>query len=362
VSFSVAAAGDILTHGPVIASATTSDGYDFAALMSPVRDFVANPDLAICHLEVPVAPPGTKPSGYPIFGAPKEIVQGIADEGWDGCSTASNHSVDRGFAGIEATLDALDGVGLGHAGTARTEEEADAVQMYRVRTGGHLVTVANISYAYGLNGLPKPEGKPWSVNTFDANAEDAQPIIDRAQQARDAGADVVIASVHCCVEYQTEPTPAQRQIAEDIAASGLVDLYIGHHAHVPQPIELLPGGPSGDGMWTAFGLGNFLSNQDSACCVANSDSGILLTATFEVSPDDDVDVGVEWTAVTVDRRSDHTIYALRDIADGTATLSADEVAARLARVTSAAGTQAPERTEPASALADDSYRVPRGKN
>lgn len=360
VTFTLATAGDVLTHGPVLTSARTGDGYDFAALMEPVRGFVEGPDLAICHLEVPVAPPGTQPSGYPIFGAPKEIVGALREEGWDGCSTASNHSVDRGFAGIETTLDTFDEVGLGHSGTARTEAEAASVQTYRVRTGGRLITVANISFAYGLNGLPKPEGKPWAVNTFDADAEDARPIIDRAQEARDAGADIVIASVHCCVEYQTAPTPAQRAIAQEIADSGLVDLYVGHHAHVPQPIERLAGGPSGKGMWTAFGLGNYLSNQDSNCCVPNTDSGILLTATFEVSPGNDVGVGVDWTAVTVDRRDGHTLHALRDIPEGTRTLTASDVAARLARVTQAAGTQAPERTEPATSSADDAYRIPRG--
>jgi len=362
VSFTLAAGGDVLTHGSVLTSARTSDGYDFAPLMDPLRDYVAGPDLALCHLEVPVAPAGSKPSGYPTFGAPKEIVGALYDEGWDGCSTASNHSVDRGFAGIKATLGTFDEVRMGHAGTARTEEEADSVQMYRVRTGGRLITVAHISYTYGLNGLPQPEGKPWAVNTFDADAADAQPIIDRAQQARDAGADVVIASVHCCAEYQTAPTDAQRAIAEKIAASGLVDLYIGHHAHVPQPVELLPGGPSGNGMWTAFGLGNFLSNQDTQCCVANTNSGILLTATFTVSPGGDVDVGAEWTAITVDRLDKHTMHALRDIPYGTRTLTAKEVAARLKRVTEAAGPQAPERTEPATSAADDAYWVPRGTN
>lgn len=359
VTFTFAATGDILSHGPVLTSARDGDGYDFGPLMDPVRGFIAGPDLAICHLEVPIAPDGTKPSGYPIFGAPKQLVRELNDQGWDGCSTASNHSVDRRFAGIETTLATLDAMEMGHSGTARTEQEADAVQMYRVRTGDRLISVANISFAYGLNGLPKPDGKPWAVNTFDADATDVQPILDRAQEARDAGADVVIASVHCCVEYQTAPTPAQHQIAADIAASGLVDLYVGHHAHVPQPIELLPGGPSGEGMWTAFGLGNFLTNQDTQCCVAETNSGILLTATFTVSPDNDVDVGVEWTALTVDRKSSHTIHALRDIPDGTTTLSANEVAARLERVRDAAGPQAPERTEPAVAKADDSYRVPR---
>ncbi len=352
VEFTLVAAGDVLPHDPVVASATTASGYDFTPLMAGVKPSVAGADLALCHMEVPVVPPGVAPSGYPLFGSPPEMVRDLAAVGWDGCSTASNHSVDRKFAGITTTLDTMDEYGLGHAGTASTADEAATVQMYEVSEGERTIKVAHVSYAYGLNGLPKPSGMPWSVNTFDANAADATPIIAAARAARDQGADVVLASVHCCVEYRTEPTAAQRSLAEKIAASGLVDLYIGHHAHVPQPIEKLPGGPYGDGMWTAFGLGNFLSNQYTECCTANSTSGVLLTATFDVDVDDTVTVSVEWTAITVDRGDRHAMHVLTDVPNGVGTLSRAEVAARHKRVADAVGSQAPERTTPAEALSD----------
>jgi len=354
------AAGDVLPHGPVVSSATTSAGIDFSPLTADVRPYIAGADLALCHMEVPVAPPGTAPSGYPMFGGPRELVTDLAQDGWDGCSTASNHSVDRKAAGIAATLEAFEQEGMGATGTARTQTEAASTQMYVVDGPGGPVTVAHISFAYaGLNGLPKPAGQPWAVNTFDAEASDATPIIEAARQARVDGADIVIASVHCCVEYRTAPTDAQRLLAERIAASGEVDLYVGHHAHVPQPIELLPGGPSGEGMWTAFGLGNFLSNQDVQCCVAESSNGVLLTATFTVTADKQVTVQAEWTPVTVDRRGHHHMYVLTDIPDGAGTLSAAEVAARLNRVALAVGDQAPLRTTPAQALASTVQMVPR---
>jgi len=352
VKFTLVAAGDVLPHGPVDASARTASGYDFTPLMAGVEPYIAGADLAICHMETPVAPDGSKPSGYPVFGAPKQLVANLKAVGWDGCSTASNHSVDRAYPGIAATLDAFEAQGLGHAGTARTESESTQTQFYNVVKGSRVIKVAQVSFAYGLNGLHKPAGKSWSVNTFDADAADATPIIDAAKAARAAGADVVVASVHCCVEYRTLPTAAQERIAQQIAASGAVDLYIGHHAHVPQPIVSLEGGPNGDGMWVAYGLGNFLSNQDQACCVAETSSGVLLTATFTVSPDDRVDVGVEWTPITVDRLDHHAMHVLTDIPTGSRQLSAAEVKARLARVTSAVGPAAPERTEPATKFAD----------
>src|SRR5690554_1823757 len=273
IEFTLVTSGDVLTHMPVVrsAQAAADGGYNFGALMEGVRPYIEGADLALCHLEVPVTPPGSGPSGYPMFAGPPELITALAEQGWDGCSTASNHSVDKRFAGIEATLGALDEAGLGHAGMARTEDEAATTQMYTVRTGERDIRVANISFTYGLNGLPKPDGKPWAVNTFDADAQDVAPILEAAQTARDQGADVVIASTHCCVEYQIQPTQAQRNIVEKIAESGLVDLYVGHHAHVPQPIELMDGGVTGDGMWAYFGHGNFLSNQDTQCCVRSEE-------------------------------------------------------------------------------------------
>src|SRR5690606_22137629 len=136
--------------------------------------------------------------------------------------------------------------------------------------------------------------------------QDVAPILEAAQTARDQGADVVIASTHCCVEYQIQPTQAQRNIVEKIAESGLVDLYVGHHAHVPQPIELMDGGVTGGGMWAYFGHGNFLSNQDTQCCVAISNSGYLGVTTFTVTPEGKVSAEAGWVATTVDRTKGHT--------------------------------------------------------
>lgn len=358
--FTVVATGDVLPHGPVVDSATSGAGIDFSPLTAAIKPYIEGADLALCHMEVPVAPPGTAPSGYPMFGAPIEVVRDLAEDGWDGCSTASNHSVDRRAAGIDTTLEAFAAQGLGATGTARTETEATSTQMYIVHGEGHDVTVAHISYAYsGLNGLPKPDGEPWAVNTFDADAANVDPVVAAAERAREQGADVVIASVHCCVEYRTAPTDAQRLIAEQIAASGEVDLYIGHHAHVPQPITKLPGGPSGDGMWVAYGLGNYLSNQDTQCCVAETNSGVLLTATFTVSTEGAVTVDPEWTPITVDRLGRHTMHVLTDIPGGAGRLSAAEVAARIARVQAAVGAEVPQRTQPPAHLASGVEMVPR---
>jgi Bacterial capsule synthesis protein PGA_cap len=152
-SFTIVAAGDVLPHVPVLNSAQLANGtYDFAPLLAPRNPWAQGADLALCHLEVPMAPDGAAPSGYPIVGSPAAIVPVLLrGQGWDGCSTASNHSVDRGFAGVTATLNALDAAGLGHAGTARTASEAQQPQLCTLDRAGPQITVAHLAATYGTN-------------------------------------------------------------------------------------------------------------------------------------------------------------------------------------------------------------------
>lgn len=344
--FTLVAAGDVLTHESVNSAARAGGGYDFASLFAPVQPFIAGADLALCHMEVPVAPPGSSPSGFPMFGAPPELVPGLAAAGWDGCSTASNHSVDRGAAGVVATLDAFDAAGMGHVGTARTTEEAAAPQIYTLYREGQFIRVAHIAATYGTNGLPVPADSPWMVQLIDTAG-----LIAQANAAREAGADVVVASVHCCVEYTSDPTARQEEIANELAASGAIDLLIGHHAHVPQPVAELPGGPRGEGMWVAYGLGNFISNQGPhAGLSAETQNGLMIVAHLRKPEDGPVTVdGVEWTAITVDRAAGHRVESLSAAAAvgaGTGTLSAAQVAERRALVAGVAGSAAAEATAP----------------
>ncbi|MFP3713610.1 CapA family protein [Puerhibacterium sp. TATVAM-FAB25] len=350
------AAGDVLLHGPVNDSATTAAGTDYSPLLAGTDAWVGGADLALCHLEVPLAPPGEAPSGYPVFGAPGEIVRDLAEQGWDGCSTASNHTLDRGLAGVVATLDAFDAAGLGHAGTARDAAEAAAVQRYDLQRGGRTVRVAHLSATEQLNGFTPPADAPWAVQQLDVDA-----LVAAARDARADGADVVVVSVHAGTEYTAEPTAAQRRVATALAESGQVDLVIGHHAHVPQPVERLPGGPGGTGMWVAYGLGNHLSNQDDACCAAATSDGVLLVADLRWQGAQAPQVAaVGWAATTVDREAGHRLRVLSG-GDGSAagTLGPDELRVRHDRVRTAVGPAAPERTAPPAPSGPGPVVVPR---
>ncbi|MFV0308022.1 MAG: CapA family protein, partial [Desertimonas sp.] len=198
----------------------------------------------------------------PTFGAPAAIAGEIAALGYDRCSLASNHALDQRAAGIDSTLAAFDAVGLGFAGMARHAPEA-AATVFDVQG----VRVAHISASYGFNDFSPPAGEEWRVNRLDADR-----IVADATAARSAGAEVVVVSLHWGLEGHTEVTPEQRAVAETLTAGGAVDLIIGHHAHVVQPIEQV------NGRWVVFGLGNQLSGMGDStnCCGVRALDGLMV--------------------------------------------------------------------------------------
>lgn len=304
VRFTVGYAGDVLMHMPVLSSTPEASG-DITDNVAAETPWVEGLDLALCGMEVPVAPDGVY-SGFPTFGAPSEVVGALARSGWDGCATASNHSADRGEEGVVATLDALDSHGLGHAGTYRSREDASVpFALYELERGGRTVTVAQISTTMGLNGLDDPTGYSVSLN-------DVGAITKAAKAARAAGADLVVVHSQIGQEYETTPDKEQVSYAQDLADSGQVDIFFGAHPHVPQPAEKLPGGVKGKGMWVSYSAGNYISSQDESYCGALSDVGQLVWADVTSHADGSVSVDkLNWHPFTVDQGAG---YKVRDLA------------------------------------------------
>jgi poly-gamma-glutamate synthesis protein (capsule biosynthesis protein) len=247
-TFTVVATGDVLIH-PALTEQAEADGdgkRDYAPLLAGIKPVIEAADLAICHMEVPIATADGPFEGYPLFYAPPEIATAVAATGYDTCSTASNHTLDHGADGVKSTLDALDAAKIGHTGSARTEQEAETPLVREVNG----VKVGQVSFTFGFNqGTSLPE--PWMANELSVDA-----VLDAARKARAAGAEVVIASLHWGIEDQHEPTADQTQMAEKILADPAVDLIVGHHAHVVQPFQKF-----GD-KWVAYGLGNSVAKHE----------------------------------------------------------------------------------------------------
>ncbi|WP_435297168.1 CapA family protein [Streptomyces sp. YPW6] len=251
--FTLLAAGDVLPHSSVIDRAAVDAGgagYDFAPMLAGVAPVVSGADLAFCHMETVYGKKGGPYTGYPSFKSPPEIATALRTTGFDSCSTASNHTLDDGPEGVRRTLDALDGAGIRHAGSARSAAEAARPTILPAGPGEGAAKVAHLAYTYGTNDIPLPADRPWTVNITDE-----RKIIDEARAARRAGADVVVLSVHWGTEWQDEPDARQRELAERLTASTDrgrpdIDLVVGTHAHVPQAYEKV------NGTWVVYGMGD----------------------------------------------------------------------------------------------------------
>lgn len=272
-SFTVVASGDVLIHPALTDQARADSGTtvpDFVPLFAGVAPVITAADLALCHLEVPLAEPDGPFAGWPSFNSPPQVATALAEVGYDSCSTASNHTLDQGRRGVVRTLDVLDEAGLGHTGAARSAAE-DAQPL--IHDLG-VARVAQVSFTYGYNGLSLPPDAPWLANTLDADA-----VLAAARDAKQAGADVVIASLHWGAEYQSEPTSEQQSLAAELLADPAVDLIVGHHAHVVQPFEVI------GGKWVAYGLGNHVARH--AEPRGSTEEGIIARFTFAQDPDGD---------------------------------------------------------------------------
>lgn len=279
-TFTLAFSGDTLIHRPIVAQAANyagGTGYEFAPMFARIASLIGSADLAVCHMETPVAPPGEPLSGHPIYGVPVEVLAAVAGAGYDRCSSASTHSLDRGVKGIDATVNGMEAVGLGNSGMARTPAESTP-QVFTVRG----VRMAQLSYSFGFNGLKLPAGQEWRVRMIDSGR-----IISDARLARERGAEFVFVSLHWGEEKNWKVTAEQRRVAEAVTASGQVDLIVGHHVHVIQPIELI------NGRWVLFGLSNIISNLpggDDAWPLSSQD-GMIVTMSVVRAPGGGWDIG-----------------------------------------------------------------------
>jgi poly-gamma-glutamate synthesis protein (capsule biosynthesis protein) len=255
VEFTVSASGDLLMHQPLLDRALANGGggdYDFAPFFRRIRPYVDGVDLALCHVETPMGP--GPPSTYPIFNTPTDLARSIARSGWDACSTASNHSVDQGQAGIDGTIAALNHADVEHAGSHATKKASKRPTILRVGD----VRLGFVAYTDATNGLPLPH--PWSVNAYNYNRpeEGAKQILDDVRRAHRAGADGVIVQLHWGTENASQPNGSQREVAKRLTRSKLVTVVVGQGPHVVQPIERM------HHKFVVFSEGNLVSNQSAA--------------------------------------------------------------------------------------------------
>ncbi len=239
----IVAVGDIMFHTPQIKEAYTNNGYDFNPSFEDIKPVIESADIAIGNLETTVNTM-RKPSGYPNFNSPVEVLDAIANAGFDVLVTVNNHSVDTGAEGIKETVKNISQKGMIPVGTG----EAEQVKYGLMEKNG--IKLGILAYTSSTNGIPAPKGM---INMLDTESvkKDIAEIRDRC--------DFLIVYVHMGTEYVRSIEDGQEELFKEIADAG-ADCVLGSHPHVARKSELYK--TNGREVFINYSLGNFISNQN----------------------------------------------------------------------------------------------------
>ena len=256
ITFNMSVIGDIMCHNTQYTDAYNSntDTYDFSYVFKDIKAKIKTADIAVGNLETTFAGKSVGYSSYPTFNTPESLADNLKDLGLDVLTTANNHSLDKGYKGIESTIDYLDKADISHTGTFKSEEDQNKILIKNVKD----VKIAFLSYTYGTNGIKVPTGKDYCINLIDKDLIKKQLELAKAENP-----DIICVSMHWGIEYQTKQNKEQEALADFLFENG-VDIILGSHPHVLQPMEkrtiTLEDGSTKDG-FVIYSLGNFMSGQ-----------------------------------------------------------------------------------------------------
>ena len=249
---SLVAVGDNLIHNTVIAAGKQADGtYNYDACYETISPYIKEADLACINQETMLGGSAFEYTGYPLFNTPWEVGDACINAGFDVFTCATNHTLDKGVEGINQAITYFSqNPSVTFTGINATQEDADKIT-YVEKNG---ITFAILSYTYGTNGIPLPQDTPWVVNMLDE-----QKVTKDITEAR-KNADVVIVFPHWGVENSHGVSEQQQKYVKLFSDLG-VDIVIGTHSHVLQPVEWYTNQETGKTMLVYYSLGNFISHQ-----------------------------------------------------------------------------------------------------
>ena len=213
-------------------------------LFQSVDDLIFGVDISYANLESTLTTEEVEPTEFTAESTPKinltpsqyETVISHKNRRFDVVHLANNHILDCGEEGILTTLARLDRDGIAQVGVNRTEDDARKPRITEIAG----LKVGWIAHTFSVNFKPFPEDKPWIVNMtpFHLEPEPDISLIERQIQAcRDEDCEIVVVALHWGLEFELYPHPQQVRWAHRFAELG-ADLVIGHHPHVPQPVEI----------------------------------------------------------------------------------------------------------------------------
>ena len=301
VEVAISMVGDVLMHNPTLKSGLQEDGsYNYDHLFKNVKKHMENTDISLANQEVILGGTDLGISAYPAFNAPQELGDSLVQSGFNTILHATNHTLDKGEKGVDSALTYWKEKHPETTVLGIHESQEDRDQIYIFEKKGFKIAILN--YTYGVNGNRIPEDRSYIVDLMDKSQ------MERDIQKANELADYVIVCPHWGTEYVFEATDEQKEWTDFFLKQG-VDLVIGTHPHVIEPVEWVEDGENK--MLVFYSLGNFVSCQDKWYRMLGAMANVKLLK----DADGNVTVteyGVEPLVTHIAGKTEYTTYYLKD--------------------------------------------------
>ena len=329
-SATVMSIGDIMVHSPQLNGALNSStgDYNFDCYFKEIAPYFAISDLNVGNLEVTFGGNESREfSGYPLFNTPDSLADSIKNAGFNLLLTSNNHCYDTGLAGLKRTAQVLKQKGIEFTGT----KETDADPAYVIKQVNN-INIGIINYTYEtkcltegrkyLNGNPVNSEANGLINSFNYDKLDAfySEIGAYLKEMDTKGAEFKVVYIHWGNEYQTYSNTYQKSIAQKLCNMG-VDMIIGSHPHVIQPIELVTSEDSQNTTVCLYSMGNAVSNQRqelmTSCPSGHTEDGMIFEFVLKKTKAgvtlESLDLTPTWVnKYSVNGKYNYTIYPIEN--------------------------------------------------
>ena len=270
-SATIRSLGEIAMQQNLLRSAVSGNTFDFSDMFSYISDVMGDADYTVGDVEGTLGGT-TEYSGSDRMATPPSLITALKDCGVDMLTLANDHALDGGWAELQATIANCQSEGMDYVGAAASAEER-STPVIRDING---INVAFLAYTESLNGndaKADPAALQYGVNLI--SKSNAKKDIE---DARAAGADVIICYCSWGEMLKASPTETEIKIAQKLAEWG-VDVIIGYNPHVVQPATWLESKDAAGNIHRTLCLGcagNFLSDQ-----YGQYDNGIIFQFTIQ---------------------------------------------------------------------------------
>lgn len=242
----VVAVGDLMLGDSAIAT-----GYGFRSryqgsrrirVTQQLKQILPEADLTFGNLECVLSTPGWSSRHWRAAQMRSDEIwaRDLRESGLNVMSVANNHAMQHGTKLFERTAEVLEANGIAVTGLAGSDGWRCRPCSLTVRQ--HRVGIL----AYCLRPRQYPGGALYAEATPDEIREDVARLKEES--------DFVIVSLHWGEEFVDTPSEREVELARSLISAG-TSLLIGHHPHVPRPVEVVAGGV------IAYSLGNIVSDM-----------------------------------------------------------------------------------------------------